>query len=222
VKIPPYNGFGDEEDSLSNVNKLLAKAPKKDYFKWVDNQIQLRFNALMVTNKPEDVGRRFIITLYMNDDTVMVYEPQVRNSGIVSGKFLEKMKYKNKLAGGRFFLPEDFLISKTVQINAYKFLVQDQDERTKQWLEQNIGTANASQAPAQNNPYSMPARQQNGGQQDHIQDSQAWDNFQSQPPVHDGKGWEQGQGEGQNADFVNDYYGSSNPGQVPQNGQPRR
>lgn len=140
MQIPPYNGFGDEEDSLSNVNRLQPKAPKKDYFKWVDNQIQLRFNAVMVTDKPEDIGRRFIITLFMNDDTVMVYEPQVRNSGIVSGKFLEKMKYKNKLAGGRFFQPEDFLLGQKVQINGYKFLVQEYDERTRIWIEQNCQT----------------------------------------------------------------------------------
>ena len=95
MEIPPYNGFGNEEDSLGNVYRLVPKQPKKDYFKWVDNQIQLRFNARMNTDKPEDVIRRFIITFYLNDDTVMVYEPQVRNSGIVSGKFLEKMKYKN-------------------------------------------------------------------------------------------------------------------------------
>lgn len=203
---------------MSNVNRLQAKPPKKDYFKWVDNQIQLRFNALMVTNKPEDVGRRFIITLYMNDDTVMVYEPQVRNSGIVSGKFLEKMKYKNKLAGGRFFVPEDFLIGKTVQINAYKFLVQDQDERTKQWLEQNISAS--KQGPAQNNPYSMPGQQQSGRPQDQIQESNAWQNFQEQPPVGAGRGWEQTQGH--NGDFVNDYYGNTNASQAPQNGPTRR
>jgi EF-hand domain-containing protein 1 len=34
--IPPYNGFGDEEDSLGNVYRLVPKPPKKDYFKWVD------------------------------------------------------------------------------------------------------------------------------------------------------------------------------------------
>lgn len=94
-EIPPYNHFGNEEDSLGNCFRLVPKPPKKDYFKWVDNQIQLRFTAIMNTEKPEDIGRKFIITFYLNDDTLMVYEPQQRNSGIVGGKFLEKMKYKN-------------------------------------------------------------------------------------------------------------------------------
>jgi hypothetical protein len=233
VKIPPYNGFGDEEDSLSNVNKLLPKPPKKDYFKWVDNQIQLRFNALMVTDKPEDIGRKFVITFYMNDDTVMVYEPQVRNSGIVSGKFLEKMKYKNKLAGGRFFTPEDFLIGKTVQVNAYKFLIQDQDERTKVWLQENHGTAHAGSAngpsSGNKNPYSMTGNGPvaNAGQPGAFSESHEWNKFQNQQPVSDGRGWEQGydsnldrpqhnQGPA-SQDFMKDYYGNghSTSGQNP-------
>lgn len=188
----------------------------------------------MVTDKPEDVGRKFVITLFMNDDTVMVYEPQVRNSGIVSGKFLEKMKYKNKLAGGRFFTPEDFLIGKTVQINAYKFHIQDQDERTKVWLQENIGTAHSSGHGYSNgsqNPYAMGGN----GAVNHaanIQESQAWQNFQNQQPVSDGRGWEQEYDQnldrpqhnhGPNRpDFVNDYYGQGHTDSGVNQGPSRR
>lgn len=55
--IPPYDGFGDEEDSLGYVYRLIPKQPKKDYFKWVDNQKNLRFKARLNTTKPEDVDR---------------------------------------------------------------------------------------------------------------------------------------------------------------------
>jgi len=40
----------------------------------------------------------------------MVYEPQQRNSGIVSGKFLEKGKYKNTEKNDNFFNPTDFVV----------------------------------------------------------------------------------------------------------------
>lgn len=196
MKIPPYNGFGDEEDSLSNVNRLKPKPPKKDYFKWVDNQMQLRFDALMVTQKPEDVGRKFIITLFLNDDTVMVYEPQVRNSGIVSGKFLEKTKYKNKLEGGRFFEPQDFLIGKLVEVNSYRFRVQEHDERTKKWFVEHLGTAYAD-------PQQQP---QQSGQP--LTETQAWDQFQHQPPVADGRGWDAAPAQG-SGDYLADYYSDS-------------
>lgn len=56
-EIPPYNGFGDEEDSLGYVYRLIPKPPKKDFFKWVDNQVNLRFVARFNTTKPEDVDR---------------------------------------------------------------------------------------------------------------------------------------------------------------------
>ena len=57
LQLPPYNGFGDEEDSLGYVYRLIPKPPKKDYFKWVDNQKNLRFKAKLNTTKPEDVDR---------------------------------------------------------------------------------------------------------------------------------------------------------------------
>jgi len=81
LQIPPYNGFGDEEDSLGYVYRLVPKPPKKDYFKWMDNQQYVRFKARFNTNKPEDIGREFIITFFLHDDTVLVYEPVQRNSG---------------------------------------------------------------------------------------------------------------------------------------------
>lgn len=52
IIIPPYNGFGDEEDSLGYVYRLIPKPPKKDFFKWVDQQVCLRFTAKFNTNKP--------------------------------------------------------------------------------------------------------------------------------------------------------------------------
>jgi EF-hand domain-containing protein 1 len=42
-----------------------------------------------------DVGRQFIVQYFMADDTISVFEPPVRNSGILGGKFLERgIKYK--------------------------------------------------------------------------------------------------------------------------------
>eukprot|EP01017_Pseudomicrothorax_dubius_P031185 TRINITY_DN3956_c0_g1_i1.p1 TRINITY_DN3956_c0_g1~~TRINITY_DN3956_c0_g1_i1.p1 ORF type:complete len:141 (+),score=32.87 TRINITY_DN3956_c0_g1_i1:435-857(+) len=136
--IPPYNGFGDEEDSLGNVYRLVPKPPKKDYFKWVDNQIYLRFVARLNTKLPEDVDRRFIITFYLNDDTLLVYEPQQRNSGIVEGKFLEKNKYKNPERPGQYFSPADLMVGKDVKINGYSFHILDCDDFTKRWYTENF------------------------------------------------------------------------------------
>jgi hypothetical protein len=88
IIIPPHNGIGSEEDSLGYIFKLIPKPPKKDFFKWVDQQIALRFNAVLHQPKPEDSNRKFIITFYLNDDSLQIYEPPSKNSGFSTGKFL--------------------------------------------------------------------------------------------------------------------------------------
>ncbi|KRX06660.1 hypothetical protein PPERSA_13139 [Pseudocohnilembus persalinus] len=137
-QIPPYNGFGDEEDSLGYVYRLEPKAPRKDFFKWVDNQVNLRFWAKFNTKKPEDVNRRFIITYFLNDDSLMVYEPDQRNSGQVSGKFLERKKYKNIQKNNQIFQPTDFIVGRDILINGTSFHLEDADEFTKKWFSQYV------------------------------------------------------------------------------------
>jgi len=44
------------------------------------------------TPHPEDQGRRFIISYHLSNDTMTIYEPPVRNSGIIGGKFLENTR----------------------------------------------------------------------------------------------------------------------------------
>jgi DUF1126 PH-like domain len=45
--------------------------------------------------QPADGDRQFVVSYFMNDDTISVFEPPVRNSGVIGGKFLERgTKYK--------------------------------------------------------------------------------------------------------------------------------
>ena len=92
----PYNGFGSHEDSLRTCDALIPKAVEKDFIKFLQNDRDgldskiLRFVAQMETNYEVDASRRFIISYYLSDDTVAVFEPPVRNSGVIGGKFLER------------------------------------------------------------------------------------------------------------------------------------
>ena len=82
IVIPPHNGYGNEEDSLSNCLRLQPKKPYKDYYKYIDNdKIILRFLARFNTKIPEDVDRRFLISFFLSDDSIQVYEISNRNSG---------------------------------------------------------------------------------------------------------------------------------------------
>jgi Ca2+-binding EF-hand superfamily protein len=93
--IPPYNGFGSEADSLANCLNLIPKPVSQDLHRFLNNRGKtLKFKAKFVSPCAEDAERRFLITFFMDDDTVAVYEPPKRNSGIMGGKFLERGKYK--------------------------------------------------------------------------------------------------------------------------------
>ncbi len=35
-EIPPYNGFGSEEDSLASCQQLIPKPPKRDFIKFMN------------------------------------------------------------------------------------------------------------------------------------------------------------------------------------------
>ena len=86
-EVPPYNGFGSEEDSLCSCAGLLPKPPKRDFIKFMEkdrhglNSHVLRFLAKLDTNKPTDADRRFIISYFLSDDSIHVFEPPMRNSG---------------------------------------------------------------------------------------------------------------------------------------------
>lgn len=96
-QVPPHTALmGGERDSLGYIKRLVPQRPKVDEFKALDNDKKiLRFTARFNTRVPEDLDRRFIISFYLSDDTIAIYEPLQKNSGIVHGKFLERNQYKN-------------------------------------------------------------------------------------------------------------------------------
>jgi hypothetical protein len=45
-------------------------------------------------HSPTDLARRFVLSYFMMDDSVQIFEQPVRNSGIAGGKFLERQKVR--------------------------------------------------------------------------------------------------------------------------------
>jgi hypothetical protein len=84
---PPYTGFGSEEDSLASCQKMIPEPPKKDFIKWMYydrnglDSNNLRFLAKLQTNDTIQADRRFIVSYFLSDDSILVYEPPVKNSG---------------------------------------------------------------------------------------------------------------------------------------------
>ena len=96
AKTPPYTGYGSWDDSMASVTHLIPKPPKKDFLKLFRHEGKvLRFKAKFASPKPEDTERIFVISFYLQDDTLAIHEPPQRNLGIVTGRFLEKGIHMN-------------------------------------------------------------------------------------------------------------------------------
>jgi Ca2+-binding EF-hand superfamily protein len=141
--IPPYNGFGGEEDSLNSCLSLLPKPPKRDFMRFMefdrtglDGHV-LRFLARIDTNRPIESDRRFIVSFYLSDGTVSVFEPQGRNTGIPGGKFLERgtVKKPTSAGGSSHYTSSDFFVGATVEFNKHRFILTEADEYAYNYME---------------------------------------------------------------------------------------
>lgn len=138
--LPPYNGFGSLDDSKQSCLSLIPQPPKKDVMKMLENDGKiLRYFAYMESPRPEDKGRRFIITYRLCDDSITIYELQIRNSGVIGGKFLECTRVR-KPGGGTeddpvFYTPQDFAIGAVIEVFRHRFVITDTDRYVLKYME---------------------------------------------------------------------------------------
>ena len=122
---PPVRLIGDDQ------------VPKKDFKKMVlYDGVHLRFEARLKSTKQVDRDRRFVISLYLADDDISIFEPKTRNSGIVSGKFLEKRRIK-KPDGVNYYGPDDFYLGAELTFYNHTFVVFGADEYAVKFMTQN-------------------------------------------------------------------------------------
>ncbi len=137
MEVPPYTGYGTEEDSLGSFTHLVPKVPKKDVKKIMEHDHNnLRFSATFANPSKLDALRAFIITYYVSDDTISVFEKAERNSGFIAGKFLERSKIKDSITH-KPLGAADLFIGSTVHINNYAFTLQGADEFSLKFMESN-------------------------------------------------------------------------------------
>ncbi|KAL7752707.1 hypothetical protein RI367_001709 [Sorochytrium milnesiophthora] len=138
---PPYNGFGTEEDSLQNCKHLVLKAPKKDFQKMLENEHKvLRYAAIMDSSKREDKDRKFVISYFLGDDTISIYEPPQRNNGTIGGKFLERSLVLipgATLQQPKYYVAQDLHVGARLLVNAHRFILLDADEYVYKYMEAN-------------------------------------------------------------------------------------
>uniref|UniRef100_A0A3B5BED7 EF-hand domain containing 1 n=1 Tax=Stegastes partitus TaxID=144197 RepID=A0A3B5BED7_9TELE len=138
-KIPPYNGFGSLEDSVQNCLFLTPKPPRMDYLKMLENDGKvLHYSAELDSQNPKDEGRRFILSYFLSDDMISIFEKTTRNSGIMGGKFLKKTRIPkpgSTVEHPEFYSPADFAIGATVEVFSHRFVLTDADRFVLTYLE---------------------------------------------------------------------------------------
>jgi hypothetical protein len=134
VVIPPHVAPGSEEDSLGSFLYLIPKVPKKNFRRMMENDRKLlRYMARLDTTAPEDRDRIFVIKYYLADDTVGVFEPPRKNSGIIGGKFLERTRIK-KPQSHEYYSQSDFYTGATIEVTMFRFIIYA-DEYTLSYME---------------------------------------------------------------------------------------
>jgi len=130
-EVPPPTGFGSEEDSLRSVagSLLPGPAPVK---KLGENKV-LSFLASLLSGGVDDIDRRFVITYYVQDQTLKVVEPPVRNSGFTGGVFLSRRAIKSPQ--GELVTERDIFIGCKLRILKHEFQLLDCSESTLRWME---------------------------------------------------------------------------------------
>lgn len=101
----------------------------------------LRFLARLQVQDPIQADRRFIISYYLSDDSFMVHEPSLKNSGINGGRFLERTKikrpnqhpYSTKLP--EYYSYKDLFVGAVLNINSFMFKLYDADDYCYKFME---------------------------------------------------------------------------------------
>jgi hypothetical protein len=96
----------------------------------------LRFNAHLISPVPSDEERKFILSYWVRDESIQIYEIADRNSGRISCKFLERKRMKNPYTN-KYYQEKDLQVGNTIYLNKYTFRLMECDEYTKKYMRDN-------------------------------------------------------------------------------------
>jgi hypothetical protein len=86
-----------------------------------DEQVQvLNFSAKLLTKNSDDLRRKFVVSFYLFDQTLQIYEELVPNSGFRHGKYLQKTRVINPTTR-QFFAPSDFFVGGRINVGGRIF-----------------------------------------------------------------------------------------------------
>ncbi|XP_035207049.1 EF-hand domain-containing protein 1-like [Stegodyphus dumicola] len=134
---PWEEGFLDCLDPVSIPKRIHhSMQPKSEEIM----KTVLRFSACMDTPRKTEQSRRFIISYFLEDDTVKIHEENISNSGFGSGTFLNRCRLRKDLGPtlettpsihkGKnpvYYEASDFYIGAKIKASGSTFLILDAD-----------------------------------------------------------------------------------------------
>ncbi|KAH6559938.1 hypothetical protein BASA50_009028 [Batrachochytrium salamandrivorans] len=138
--LPFFDAHGVATGDASDPSvPLIGNDPphKKNFKKMVlYDGIKLRFLAVLKSTKQVDRDRKFVISYHLSDDTISVFEPRARNSGILGGKFLEQRHIK-KPNSAEFYESKDFSIGAELTFYQHHFVIVGADDHAIKFMDLN-------------------------------------------------------------------------------------
>jgi len=102
----------------------------------------------MLSTIRENCERVFVISFYLSDDTIQIFEIAERNSGFLGGEFLKRVRIpipgQKKYISGRpqYYQPANLYIGATVMMNDFIFHITSADEYTLMYMEHHSDEVN--------------------------------------------------------------------------------
>lgn len=96
----------------------------------------LNFSARVVSKYSGDKVRQFVVSFYLSDNTLSIYEMAVPNSGFRPGKFLQRTRVRNSFTK-KFFEEKDFYIGAEIGVSGRIFELIDAAQHTLCLMEAN-------------------------------------------------------------------------------------
>lgn len=134
-----FLAIGSNADTLASVYGMPK--PGFDLKKMQRNlNRNLRCLARILTDNTIDASRVYMITFYLEDDSLQIYEKSIRNSGINGGVFLKRGLYMNGLppdesSEPRLFKPTDIFYGNVFSINGNEMQIYEMDNLSLKFCE---------------------------------------------------------------------------------------
>jgi hypothetical protein len=84
----------------------------------------LNFSSKLISDYPEDRRRQFVVSYYLCDKTMAIFEAIVPNSGFRGGKFLQRTRVRNATTK-KFFEGDAFYVGARIFVSGQTFELLD-------------------------------------------------------------------------------------------------